>query len=72
MLQQPLQKTYMQTMDFIPIRRVLTVAAINVIPAEHELGLGCYNCTNKFTTVKCVSAVDVREAHFKVLSYWFG
>lgn len=59
-------------MDFILIRGVLTVAAISVIPAEHELGLGCYNHTNKFTTVKCVSAVDGREAPFRVLSYCFG
>lgn len=55
----------MQSMDFILIRGVLTVPAISVIPAEHKLGLGCYNCTNKFTSVKCISAVGDREAPFR-------
>lgn len=59
-------------MNFILIRVVLIVPAISVIPAEHELGLGCYNCANKFTSVKCVSAVGGREAPFRVHSYWFG
>lgn len=60
----------MHSMDFILIKGVLTVPAISVIPAEHELGLECYNCTNKFTSVKCVSAVGGREAPFRVHSYW--
>lgn len=52
-------------MDFILIRGVLTIPATSVIPAEHELGLGCHNCTNIFTSVKCVLAVGGREAPFK-------
>lgn len=71
MLQQPSQKSYMLSMDFILIRGVLTVPAISVTPAEHELGLGCYNCTNESTSVKCVSSVGGREAPFRVHSYWF-
>lgn len=47
----------MQPMVSILIRGVLTVPAISVIPAEHELVLRSYNCTNKLTPVKCVSAV---------------
>lgn len=62
----------MKPMVFILIRGVLTVPAISVIPAEHELGLRCYNCTNKFTPVKCVSAVSGWEIPFRVHSYWFG
>lgn len=72
MLQQPSQKSYMLSMDFILIRGVLTVPAISVTLAEHELGLGCYNCTNEFTSVKHVSSVGGREAPFRVHSYWFG
>lgn len=55
-------------MDFNLIRGVLTVPAISVIPTEYELGLGCYNCTNKckgFTSVKCISAVGGMEAPFR-------
>lgn len=55
----------MQSMDFILIRGVLTVPAISVMPAEHEQGLGSYNCTNKFTSVKCISVMGRREAYFK-------
>lgn len=64
LLQQLLKKYYLQSMDFILIRGVLTVPAISVMPAEHELGLGSYYCTNKFTSVKCTSAIGRREAHF--------
>lgn len=55
----------MQSMDFNLIRGVLTVPAISVIPTECELGLGCYNCTNKCTSVKCISAVGGSEAPFR-------
>lgn len=55
----------MQSMDFNLIRGVLTVPAISVIPAEYELGFGCYNCTKKFTSVKCISAIGGGEAPFR-------
>lgn len=62
----------MWLMDFILIRGALTVPSISVISAEHELGFGCYNCTNKFTSVKCILGVGGSETPSRVHSYWFG
>lgn len=58
----------MWLMDFILIKGVLIVPSISVIPAEHILGFGCYNCTNKLTYVKCILGVGGSETPSRVHS----
>lgn len=55
-------------MDFILIKGVLIVPSISVIAAEHILGFGCYNYTNKFTYVKCILGVGGSETPSRVHS----